>query len=72
MPETTDLKAEESERPAPLLRSSNSAPSTLSPFKEYDEAEGVRTPEPIKVVRSKKKPVTRKKKLKELAEERIS
>ncbi|GJJ13138.1 hypothetical protein Clacol_007388 [Clathrus columnatus] len=62
-PIASNTSIEESQ-PAPL-RSSKSTPAVLSSFHEYDETEGARTPEPIKVVRSKKKVTSKRKKLKD-------
>ncbi|KAF8515768.1 Adaptor protein complex AP-3 delta subunit [Hysterangium stoloniferum] len=69
MPEGALLKPFTPSAPATaaklLLQSVSSMPS-LSSFPQYDEEEGARTPDPIKVVRVKKKGTGKKKKPKEV------
>lgn len=71
MPENATTLSQE-KLPPTLMRSSNSAPFISRPFEPYDDVEGALTPEPIKVVRAKKKTPTKKKKIKDAAREDAS
>lgn len=71
MPENA-ITPSQGKSPPTLTRSSNSAPFISRPFEPYDDVEGALTPEPIKVVRSKKKTLTKKKKIKDAAREDTS
>ena len=59
--------------PFPLdrLQLRNVPTTPLRSFPQYDEEEGVRTPEPIRVVRTKKKGTGKKRKPKEVVDDSV-